>query len=96
MKEMAMIFEELTQPSNHSKELGKRSKLGGEPNWIQNDEIPKCPKCNKHMTFICQIDSIGYTGSAKTTGEYMFGDVGMFYNFFCFNCGEASVVFQEH
>jgi uncharacterized protein YwqG len=96
MKEMKINFEESTQKSTDLEELGKRSKLGGKPNWIQSDETPKCPKCHKHMTFICQIDSIGYTGSAKTTGEYMFGDVGMLYNFFCFDCGEANVVFQEY
>jgi len=96
MKEMEIIINEKSQISDHPKELGKRSKLGGEPNWIQKDETPKCPRCNKKMTFICQIDSIGYTGSAITTSEYMFGDVGMLYNFFCFDCGEPDIVFQEH
>jgi len=96
MKELKMLFSDELEKSEYPENLGKRSKLGGKPDWIQNDETPKCPKCKKPMTFICQIDSIGYTGSAKTTGEYMFGDVGMLYNFFCFDCHKANILFQEY
>lgn len=74
--------------------LGKRSKFGGEPNWIQSDETPKCSCCKKEMEFVAQLDSIDYTGRAATTGEYMFGDVGMFYIFFCKDCCDAKLVFQ--
>lgn len=76
-------------------DYGKRSKFGGNPTWIQNDETPKCPSCKDRMDFIAQIDSIDYTGSAITSGEYMFGDVGIIYLFFCFNCGVSKSVFQE-
>ena len=95
MKEMKIIFSETAEKLEYPKNLGKRSKLGGEPDWIQNDETPKCPHCKKHMEFVAQIDSIGYTGSASTTGECMFGDVGMIYVFFCKKCGETKSVFQE-
>ncbi|MCQ2974135.1 MAG: hypothetical protein MJ211_04925 [Bacteroidales bacterium] len=80
---------------NISSELGERSKFGGNPNWIQNDETPKCPHCKKQMEFIAQIDSMGYTGFVATTREPMFGDVGMIYVFFCHKCGISQSIFQE-
>lgn len=76
-------------------DYGKRSKFGGSPDWLQNDETPKCPYCRKKMDFVAQIDSIDYTGYANPNSEYMFGDVGMIYIFFCKNCGCSSSVFQE-
>ena len=95
MKEMKIIFSEATEKLEYPHNLGKRSKLGGEPDWIQNDDTPKCPHCNQYMEFVAQIDSIGYTGSASTTGECMFGDVGMIFVFYCKDCGETKAVFQE-
>ncbi len=76
-------------------ELGKRSKFGGAPDWIQNDETPKCECCKKKMEFVAQLDSIDYTGFAQKNIEYMFGDVGMIYVFFCKNCGVSKSIFQE-
>ncbi|MGV9002815.1 hypothetical protein [Flavobacterium sp.] len=29
----------------------------GKPNWTQKENIPKCPKTNKEMNFVCQITS---------------------------------------
>ena len=80
--------EKLSYPYN----LGKRTKLGGIPEWIQNDETPVCNKCGKKMHFIAQIDSVDYNGNNK---EYIFGDVGMIYTFFCFNCETTGSVFQS-
>jgi len=31
--------------------IGNRHKLGGEPDFIQKDDIPKCPDCGELMTF---------------------------------------------
>jgi uncharacterized protein YwqG len=62
----------LPYPAN----LGQRTKLGGEPDWIQGDETPVCAECNQPMSFVAQIDSIDYTGRLGS-GPYMFGDVGM-------------------
>lgn len=76
-------------------EFGKRSKFGGSPDWIQNDETPKCECCKKKMEFVAQLDSIDYTGFAQKNIEYMFGDVGMIYVFFCKNCGLSKSIFQE-
>ena len=38
--------------------LGMRSRLGGKPDWEQNDETPACLSCRKKMTFVGQLDSI--------------------------------------
>jgi uncharacterized protein YwqG len=96
MREMKITFSEVTDDLQYPKNLGKRSKLGGKPDWIQNDETPRCLHCKNDMEFVVQIDSIGYTGSALTTGECMFGDVGMIYVFFCKECGKTKAVFQEY
>jgi hypothetical protein len=72
--------------------LGERTKLGGVPDWIQHDDTPICSSCHNFMTFVAQIDSIDF--SKAEAGEYMFGDVGMIYVFFCFECSETESVFQ--
>jgi uncharacterized protein YwqG len=95
MRELKIDFLKTGQNLEYPENLGKRSKLGGEPDWIQNDETPICPNCGSKMEFICQIDSIDY-GKKKDEKEYMFGDVGMLYNFFCFSCEEAKTIFQEY
>ena len=92
MRELKISFDANT---DNSSDLGKRSKFGGKPDWIQNNETPKCDCCKKEMEFVAQLDSIDYTGFANTNPEYMFGDVGMIYVFFCKKCGQAKVVFQE-
>lgn len=82
--------------------LGLRTKLGGEPDWIQTNETPHCPSCKQKMSFVGQIDSIEHDSefnphridSVSPEQEYMFGDVGMIYIFFCFDCLESESVFQ--
>ena len=81
---------------------GLRSKLGGEPNWEQNDETPQCPSCGEEMTFVAQIDSINHDTESNPhhidclsdEQKFMFGDVGMIYVFFCFDCLETTSVMQ--
>ena len=77
------------------KALGQRSKFGGQPNWIQNDDTPTCPDCGEPMTFVAQLDSIGFdrANSAAAQG-FMFGDVGLIYVFFCFDDGKTCSIFQ--
>ena len=87
-------------PNRH--DLGLRSKLGGDPEWDQGDETPNCSSCNAAMTFVGQIDSIEHDfpnnphAVEALSGEqhFMFGDVGMIYIFFCFQCSETKSVFQ--
>jgi hypothetical protein len=69
-----------------SKEVGTRHQLGGKPDWIQDDETPDCELCEKPMTFYGQLDSIN--------DDFIIGDCGMLYVFYCFDCMEAQVVVQ--
>lgn len=52
-----IIFEEVKFRAVPSFE--KRRGLGhaGVPDWIQFPDIPRCPKTNKVMKFVCQLDS---------------------------------------
>ncbi len=82
--------------------LGLRSKLGGEPTWDQFDETPKCPLCEEAMSFVGQIDSIEHDSKdnpnridcLSSEQQFMFGDVGIIYIFFCFSCCQVKTVFQ--
>ncbi len=76
--------------------LGKRSKFGGEPDWIHGEcPTQSCNLCGKPMTFVAQIDSLEHfsptnpnaVDSLSEEQKWMFGDVGMLYVFYCFDCG---------
>jgi len=83
-------------------QLGTRSKLGGEPIWVQQPEVPKCSECKLAMTFIAQIDSMEHdephnpnvVSNSSGQQQYMFGDVGMIYVFMCFWCMETKSLVQ--
>ena len=70
------------------KEIGKRSKIGGEPTWIQRDETPSCDNCHKPMAFYSQLDSVG--------DKLCLADCGMIYVFICFDCYETKSIFQSY
>ena len=81
---------------------GLRSKLGGEPDWVQDDERPNCGECGGRMVFIGQLDSMEHDSPKNPhrinclsdQQQFMFGDVGMIYVFLCENCNEASAIMQ--
>lgn len=82
---------------------GMRTKLGGEPEWIQGDETPRCYSCGEPMTFVAQIDSVEHDDphnplrrDCRGHQDYMFGDVGMIYVFLCFACLEPACLVQCH
>ena len=80
--------------------LGLRSKLGGDPDWVQGNDTPACPRCNEPMSFVGQIDSIEHMGERnplrqeRREQDFMFGDAGVIYVFFCFDCLKSQSVFQ--
>lgn len=79
--------------------LGNRTKLGGSPDWIQNNATPFCAGCKKPMTFVAQIDSISAAENElgrvlSERNSYMFSDVGMIYVFWCSKCNETQSVLQ--
>src|SRR5689334_22689484 len=104
LREYRMLFERVAggERAINPRRLGERSKLGGLPDWDQVDATPSCPDCFQDMTFIAQIDSIEQQSSTNPHSisalskdqQYMFGDVGMIYVFFCFNCLKANAIFQ--
>lgn len=104
LREYRMLFERVPdgERSVNPRRLGERSKLGGLPDWEQVDETPGCPDCAQDMTFVAQIDSIEQESKTNPHSisalskdqQYMFGDVGIIYVFFCFNCLKARAVFQ--
>lgn len=66
-------------------------RLGGSPTWVQDTEYLKCPKCSKTMYFAAQIDS----GLKLTDGsEWMWGDLGICYLYFCGACSVTGVTYQ--
>ena len=87
-----LIAEPLAQDLIDDGDLGCRSKLGGEPTWIQDEDTPKCAHCGRPMVFVAQLDSIGHR--QKDAEGYMFGDVDLIYVFFCFDDGTTNSVFQ--
>ena len=68
-------------------EAGKRHQLGGDPEWIQEENWPTC-SCGKKMTFYGQLDSIG--------DAYDLADCGLIYVFVCFECFETKSILQGH
>lgn len=108
LKEYKIILQEVPEgeesTGSDDDNVGFRSKLGGEPNWIQEPDVPVCPDCEIPMTFVGQIDSIEqmkYTHNDSliielpTPGiKYDFGDAGMLYVFYCFHCSHTESVFQ--
>lgn len=59
-------------------------KVGGEPAWIQGEEVPICSSCTEPMTFIAQLEQ----GPDWQT-EMNFGGGGCAYVFKC-SCGTTS------
>ncbi|MBE7686613.1 DUF1963 domain-containing protein [Tenacibaculum piscium] len=95
MKELGIKFtnyEEKEYPEN----IGKRTKFGGTPEWIQNKEDIQCKSCKSEMSFVSQVDSFDFTGEINENKEFMFGDCGMIYIFFCFDCNITKSYFQEY
>ncbi|MES0864214.1 hypothetical protein ABLN87_17825 [Ruegeria sp. SCPT10] len=58
--------------------VGRRSKIGGKPDLVQDGCRQVCKSCGSEMTFYAQIDSVG--------DEVCLADVGMVYVFVCFDC----------
>lgn len=57
--------------------LGRRHRLGGEPELIQSKDFPACPVCGEKMTFYAQLDSVN--------DEIMIADAGLVFLFICFD-----------
>ena len=82
--------------------IGQRTKLGGDPDWIQEGGHVDCSNCCRRMIFVAQIDSVENESPSNPHSvsphsdeqQWMFGDAGIIYVFFCFFCGDAYSVSQ--
>ena len=59
-------------------------RVGGEPTWIQNPQMPLCPDCGESLAFVAQLDIADITN-----GE------GLVYLFWCDRSAVSAVVFQQ-
>jgi hypothetical protein len=100
---LSAVPDDYKQKSSDDSELGQRTKLGGNPDWVQKEDVrPQCNFCKRPMTFVAQIDSIEHYSPSNPHSrrhrqggqQWMFGDVGMIYVFFCFYCSTTESVFQ--
>jgi len=95
MRELGLTFIDYVK-HEYPENLGKRSKLGGIPEWVHEEEKVTCLSCKNEMKFVSQLDSIDYTGEINKNAEYIFGDVGVIYTFFCFECLTVKSILQSY
>jgi hypothetical protein len=74
-------------PVASGKKAGRKSKIGGSPSWIQQDETPDCKSCLQPMSFALQMTS---------DRSISYGDVGVLYAFVCLDCRHVATVVQSH
>jgi hypothetical protein len=72
----------------HNKSFFSKHKLGGEPDFIQDEEWPECHSCHQKMSFYGQLDSVG--------DDMTIADCGMIYVFLCFDCYEAKAIVHSY
>ncbi|WP_406091562.1 hypothetical protein [Streptomyces sp. NBC_01013] len=65
-------------------------RLGGEPEWLQDDEFPDCPGCAGRMTFAAELEE-GHDFATSAN----FGGGGRGYVFHCPPCSEAAFLWQR-
>lgn len=74
-----------------SNERENLHRLGGYPAWIQAAEYPECPDCGAPMPFVLQLDS--YL-STEDGGEWLWGNGGIAYVFWCDSCRVSAAFWQ--
>jgi hypothetical protein len=77
-------------PADTPTEQPVLGRLGGEPDWIQDDETPDCPTCGNRMAFTAELEE-GHDFATKGN----FGGGGRGYLFSCQPCGEAAFLWQN-
>ncbi len=100
---------ERTVKLDYPDNLGQRTKLGGEPDYIQEENAnPVCKSCGEPLLFVAQIDSLEHVTkdtlkrlakqrkTSETFAPWMFEDVGMIYVFYCPSCGESFSFVQSY
>jgi hypothetical protein len=77
--------------SRGGNELGNvLGQLGGQADWLQNDETPGCPACTRPMDLVAQLEE----GPDHATAMN-FGGRGTAFAFACQPCVEAAFLWQS-
>lgn len=63
---------------------GSASQIGGQPNWVQDAQYPKCPDCGQSMHFLAQLDN----------GDFPSHE-GIHYAFLCADCRVTATHYQQ-
>ena len=71
-------------------------KLGGEPDWIQDEGFPICDGCDRDMVLFAQLKSLPDLTGTPDLSAYRFGDMGNLYVLSCRACGTFKVDMQSH
>lgn len=66
-------------------------RIGGSPSWIQDAQYPKCPRCERLMSFIAQLDS---DLPSLDGSEWLWGSGGICYVFWCDPCAVSGNLWQ--
>jgi hypothetical protein len=74
---------------NGNEVMNVLGQLGGQPDWLQNDERPACPACTEPMDLVAQFEE----GPDHAT-SMNFGGCGLAFAFTCGSCDEASFLWQ--
>jgi hypothetical protein len=67
------------------------NRVGGEPSWVQDADYPRCPSCQRLMSFLLQLDSNLTTADG---GEWLWGSGGIAYGFWCDPCKVSGFLWQ--
>jgi hypothetical protein len=70
--------------------------LGGKPKWVQDEDIPICPGCDRDMQLVVQLTSPYEHPLAAKLQSFHFHDAGRLYLFGCQDCGNYATRVQGH
>ena len=86
-KNSKIIWEGLKVSLEQKEEIDEYESIGicGQPEWLQADETPTCPKSGKRMKFLCQLGSFSEIKSTFSNVEPTKGMAQYFekLNFWC-------------
>jgi len=66
-------------------------RIGGEPCWVQQPEVPDCPRCRETMNYLMQLDGELPTATRDWFG---WGSGGLAYAFWCDACRVSAWLWQ--
>lgn len=93
----AVVFEAVKVSAQPSTEIDEWSCLGltGAPDWLQDADIPVCPKSGNPMRFLCQLMSFGGVKTAYTNVQAADAYMQQYFEKLNFWCDGNLYVFIE-